>query len=197
MILRREPKATSNRSINTKHQIARLNVSLMFLSDCWPSAPEHNVVVIPEREKEPDWKTGDHNINGNRNRSRCYNGSSKSEAPKCGPSAESPLKQNGAPPVSLVCCFTNGRFGVCLTGFVDARQACVPLVFDGSAQQTGTEYASPAQTPAAPQAAWGPAEGAGAAGAAPAAWRETETQVPEVTPALPHQEKVNNDWQQK
>lgn len=67
----------------------------MFLSDYCSSAPEHNVVVIPEREKEPDWKTGEHNINGNRNRSRCYN-STKSEAPKSGPSAESPLKENGA-----------------------------------------------------------------------------------------------------
>ncbi|XP_056265127.1 transmembrane protein 131-like isoform X3 [Pseudoliparis swirei] len=61
------------------------------------SAPEHNVVVIPEREKEPEWKTGDQSLNGPRNRIRCCNGS-KSEAPKPGLSVESPHKQNGGAP---------------------------------------------------------------------------------------------------
>lgn len=52
------------------------------------------MLVMPEREKEPDWKIEDHNISGTRNRNRCYN-TSKSEALKPGLSAESPLKQNG------------------------------------------------------------------------------------------------------
>ncbi|XP_028263322.1 transmembrane protein 131-like isoform X2 [Parambassis ranga] len=61
------------------------------------SAPEHNVQVMPEREKEPDWKTGERNISGTRNRNRCCN-STKSEALKLGQSAENPLKQNGMCP---------------------------------------------------------------------------------------------------
>ncbi|KAI3352497.1 hypothetical protein L3Q82_005447 [Scortum barcoo] len=61
------------------------------------SAPEHNVAVIPEREKEPDWKTGDRNTSGTRNRNRCCNGG-KTEAPKPGQSTESPLKLNGVCP---------------------------------------------------------------------------------------------------
>lgn len=55
--------------------------------------------MIPEREKDPDWKTGERNNSGTRNRNRCCN-STKSEAPKSGPSAESCLKQNGGPPSS-------------------------------------------------------------------------------------------------
>ncbi|XP_029985600.1 transmembrane protein 131-like isoform X2 [Sphaeramia orbicularis] len=60
------------------------------------SGPEHSVAVMPEREKEPDWKTGNHNI-ATRNRNRCCNGS-KSEAPKPGQSTENPLRQNGVCP---------------------------------------------------------------------------------------------------
>lgn len=168
-------------------------MSSLFLSDYWPSAPEHNVVVIPEREKEPDWKTGDRNISVTRNRNRCCN-STKSEAPKSGPSAESPLKQNGGRPVTALCCFTNSTLGFSLTGLVDVQQVRVLLVFDGSALQNGmvVECVSRARTQAARRAVWGPAEGAGAAGAVPAAWRETETPVAELTPALPHREKVKN-----
>ncbi|XP_029949693.1 transmembrane protein 131-like isoform X2 [Salarias fasciatus] len=64
-------------------------------TDSVSSPPEHNVLVMPEREKEPDWKTGDRNLNGTRSRNRCCSSGSKSEAAKPGQSAESPLKQNG------------------------------------------------------------------------------------------------------
>ncbi|TNN52661.1 Transmembrane protein 131-like [Liparis tanakae] len=81
------------------------------------SAPEHNVVVIPEREKEPEWKTGDRNLSGPRNRIRCCNGA-KSEAPKPGLSVESPHKQNGVCPVrARRKCATDRRGGgVCESG---------------------------------------------------------------------------------
>ncbi|XP_018558740.1 transmembrane protein 131-like [Lates calcarifer] len=81
------------------------------------SAPEHNVLVMPEREKEPDWKIEDHNISGTRNRNRCYN-TSKSEALKPGLSAESPLKQNGVCPArTRRKCATDRRGGgVCESG---------------------------------------------------------------------------------
>ncbi|XP_070772139.1 transmembrane protein 131-like [Enoplosus armatus] len=82
------------------------------------SAPEHNVVVMPEREKEPDWKTADCNISGTRNRNRCCNGS-KPEAPKPGLSAESPLKQNAGvcPARTRRKCTTERRGGgVCESG---------------------------------------------------------------------------------
>lgn len=65
-----------------------------ILSDYCRSAPEHNVVVIPEREIKPDWKTGDRNISGTRNRNRCCNGTKLELAPS-GLSSESPLKLNG------------------------------------------------------------------------------------------------------
>ncbi|XP_017264107.1 transmembrane protein 131-like isoform X2 [Kryptolebias marmoratus] len=58
------------------------------------SAPEHNV---PEKEKEPDWKTGDRSVNGNRSRNHCCNGF-KADVLKPGQSAENPIKQNGACP---------------------------------------------------------------------------------------------------
>ncbi|XP_049427042.1 transmembrane protein 131-like isoform X1 [Epinephelus fuscoguttatus] len=81
------------------------------------SAPEHNVVVIPEREKEPDWKTGERIASGPRNRNRCCNGF-KSEAPKPGLSVESPLKQNGVcPSRTRRKCATDRRGGgVCESG---------------------------------------------------------------------------------
>ncbi|XP_074549951.1 transmembrane protein 131-like isoform X2 [Halichoeres trimaculatus] len=81
------------------------------------SAPEHNVVVMPEREKDPEWKTGDHGISGTRNRNRSCNGS-KSEAPKLGQSVESPLKQNGVCPArTRRKCPTERRGGgVCESG---------------------------------------------------------------------------------
>ncbi|XP_070683632.1 transmembrane protein 131-like isoform X2 [Pempheris klunzingeri] len=81
------------------------------------SAPEHNVVVMPEREKEPDWKTGDRNVSGTRNRNRCCN-TSKSEVPKPGLSAESPLKHNGACPTRTrrKCATERRGGGVCESG---------------------------------------------------------------------------------
>ncbi|KAM3623863.1 uncharacterized protein V6R79_016428 [Siganus canaliculatus] len=57
------------------------------------SVPEHN--VMPEREKEPEWKTGDRAFSGNRNRNRCC---SKSEVPKAGQMADGVLQQNGVCP---------------------------------------------------------------------------------------------------
>ncbi|XP_037545643.1 transmembrane protein 131-like [Nematolebias whitei] len=58
------------------------------------SAPEQKV---PEREKEPDWKTGGRNINGNRSRSHCCNGF-KADVLKPVQNVENPLKQNGVCP---------------------------------------------------------------------------------------------------
>ncbi|KAM6971875.1 transmembrane protein 131-like [Aplochiton taeniatus] len=55
--------------------------------------PEHSVVVMPEREKEPEWRTGERNMNGMRTRNRCSNG--KLDAPKPGQSLDSQAKQNG------------------------------------------------------------------------------------------------------
>ncbi|KAK7878150.1 hypothetical protein WMY93_031196 [Mugilogobius chulae] len=57
------------------------------------SAPEHSLTTA-QREKEPEWKNGNHN---NAARSRNRNGC-KTEAPKTGPCAESPLKLNGSCP---------------------------------------------------------------------------------------------------
>ncbi|XP_019956839.2 transmembrane protein 131-like isoform X2 [Paralichthys olivaceus] len=80
------------------------------------SAPEHNMLVMPEREKEPEWKTGDRNISGSRNRNRCCN-NSKTEAPKPGHSTESPLKQNGVCPARpRRKCATERRGGMCESG---------------------------------------------------------------------------------
>ncbi|CAL1601009.1 unnamed protein product [Knipowitschia caucasica] len=57
------------------------------------SAPE-NSVMTTERERESEWKNGNHNSAArSRNRSDC-----KPEAPKTGPCAESPLKLNGVCP---------------------------------------------------------------------------------------------------
>ncbi|KAK7915716.1 hypothetical protein WMY93_011477 [Mugilogobius chulae] len=54
------------------------------------SAPEHSLTTA-QREKEPEWKNGNHNSAArSRNRNGC-----KTEAPKTGPCAESPLKLNG------------------------------------------------------------------------------------------------------
>ncbi|XP_028292668.1 transmembrane protein 131-like, partial [Gouania willdenowi] len=60
------------------------------------SAPEHNLIMMLEREKEPD-KSGDRSENGPHSRNRCCNGS-KSEVLKPGQSPESALKQNGVCP---------------------------------------------------------------------------------------------------
>ncbi|XP_041640880.1 transmembrane protein 131-like isoform X2 [Cheilinus undulatus] len=81
------------------------------------SAPEHNEVVMSEREKDSEWKTGDRNISGTRNRNRCCNGL-KSEAPKPGQNTESPLKQNGVCPARTrrKCATERRSGGVCESG---------------------------------------------------------------------------------
>ncbi|XP_068607189.1 transmembrane protein 131-like [Brachionichthys hirsutus] len=86
-------------------------------TDAVSSAPEHNVVVMPEREKEPDWETGDCNATAARNRNRCCNGD-KSEAPQPGPGAESPAKQNGMCPARprRKCTVERRGGGVCESG---------------------------------------------------------------------------------
>ncbi|XP_012729310.2 LOW QUALITY PROTEIN: transmembrane protein 131-like [Fundulus heteroclitus] len=61
------------------------------------SPPEHNVITVPVREKEPDWKTADRNMSANRSRTRFCNGF-KSEILKFGQGAETILKQNGVCP---------------------------------------------------------------------------------------------------
>lgn len=55
--------------------------------------------MIPEREKDPEWKTGERNNGGTRSSYHCCT-STKSEAPKSAASTESCLKQNGGPPGS-------------------------------------------------------------------------------------------------
>lgn len=129
----------------------KTDVLSLFLSDYCLSAPEHNVVVMPEREKEPDWKTGDRNISGTRNRNRC-NGT-KSETPKPGQSAESSLKQNGGHPLTASLPPRSHNFH--LTDLVYVQQVRVPLALDGSALQSAAaaECASRARTPAARRAA--------------------------------------------
>ncbi|XP_010897507.2 transmembrane protein 131-like [Esox lucius] len=57
--------------------------------------PEHSVVLMSEREREPEWRTGEQrNINPPRTRNRCTTG--KPDIPKPSPNHDSPLKQNGA-----------------------------------------------------------------------------------------------------
>ncbi|XP_029364736.1 transmembrane protein 131-like isoform X1 [Echeneis naucrates] len=81
------------------------------------SAPEHNVLVMPEKEKEPDWRTGDSNSSGTHNRNR-YCNFSKSEALKPGHSPESPIKQNGVCPTRTrrKCATERRGGGVCESG---------------------------------------------------------------------------------
>ncbi|XP_060912178.1 transmembrane protein 131-like isoform X1 [Labrus mixtus] len=81
------------------------------------SAPEHNVVAMQERETESEWKTGDRNISGTRNRNRCCNGP-KPEAPKPGQSTESALNQNGVCPARTrrKCATERCSRGVCESG---------------------------------------------------------------------------------
>ncbi|XP_029005827.1 transmembrane protein 131-like isoform X2 [Betta splendens] len=81
------------------------------------SGPEHNVTVIPEREKEPDWKTRDRNFNDTHNRNHCCN-SSKSETPKPIQSVENTLKQNGVCPARprRKCPMEHRGGGVCESG---------------------------------------------------------------------------------
>ncbi|KAM8878439.1 transmembrane protein 131-like isoform 2-T2 [Spinachia spinachia] len=99
------------------------------------SAPVHNVVVIPEQEKEPDWKTGDHSLCGPRNRNRCCTGS-KAEAPKPAPSVESPHKHNGACPVR-------------------ARRKCPTERRGGAVCESGSDSGSSSGSVRASRGSWG------------------------------------------
>ncbi|XP_032391772.1 transmembrane protein 131-like isoform X2 [Etheostoma spectabile] len=99
------------------------------------SAPEHNVVVIPEREKEPDWKAGDRHVTGPRNRNRCCNGS-KLEAPKPGLSVESPMKQNGVCPART-------------------RRKCATERRGGGACESGSDSGSSSGSVRASRGSWG------------------------------------------
>ncbi|XP_034544455.1 transmembrane protein 131-like isoform X3 [Notolabrus celidotus] len=100
------------------------------------SAPEHNVVLMPEREKEPEWKTGDHSISGTRNRNRCCNGS-KPEAPKPGQCIESPLKQNA---------------GVCPAR---TRRKCPTERRGGAVCESGSDSGSSSGSVRASRGSWG------------------------------------------
>ncbi|KAM9770093.1 transmembrane protein 131-like isoform 1-T1 [Menidia menidia] len=81
------------------------------------SGPDHNVLVMPEREKEPDWKTGDRNVTGTRSRNRYCNGF-KSEALKPAQTAKSLIKQNGVCPARTrrKCTAERRAGGVCESG---------------------------------------------------------------------------------
>ncbi|XP_071770565.1 transmembrane protein 131-like [Centroberyx gerrardi] len=99
------------------------------------SAPEHSVLVMQEREKEPDWRMGERNINGTRTRNRCSNGS-KSEAPKPGQSTDSPLKQNG----------------VCLAR---TRRKCAAERRGGGVCESGSDSGSSSGSVRASRGSWG------------------------------------------
>lgn len=107
--------------------------------------------MIPEREKDLEWKTGERNNSGARNRSHCCN-STKSEAPESGPGTESCLKQNGGPPSSAAAP-TTCLLSVSLVSLV--QQVCILLVSDESAPPRGAAvaFASRARTLAARQVA--------------------------------------------
>ncbi|CAL8330823.1 unnamed protein product [Lota lota] len=55
--------------------------------------PEHSVLVMSEREKDPEWRPGEHVAGGIRARTRCP--ITRTEAPKPCLSTETPFKQNG------------------------------------------------------------------------------------------------------
>ncbi|KAK0137410.1 Transmembrane protein 131-like [Merluccius polli] len=55
--------------------------------------PEHSVLVMSEREKDPEWRPGEHAAGGTRARTRCPN--TRTDAPRPCPSTETPTKQNG------------------------------------------------------------------------------------------------------
>ncbi|XP_067353753.1 transmembrane protein 131-like isoform X2 [Channa argus] len=78
------------------------------------SAPVQNVLVIPEREKQPEWKT---DFSETHNRNRCCNGS-KSETPKPVQSVENLIKQNGMCPARSrrKCAAERRSAGVCESG---------------------------------------------------------------------------------
>ncbi|KAM3864937.1 transmembrane protein 131-like [Diretmus argenteus] len=80
-------------------------------------APEHSMLVMPEREKDPDWRTGVRNINATHTKNRCSSGS-KSEAAKPGQTTDSPLKQNGVylPRPRRKCAAERRGGGVCESG---------------------------------------------------------------------------------
>ncbi|XP_062244055.1 transmembrane protein 131-like isoform X2 [Platichthys flesus] len=99
------------------------------------SAPEHNMLVMPEREKEPEWKTGERIVSAPRNRNRCCN-SSKPEAPKPSHSAETPLKPNGVCPAR-------------------PRRKCAPERRAGGVCESGSDSGSSSGSVRASRGSWG------------------------------------------
>ena len=65
----------------------------------WPSCvlvssvPEHSVLVMSEREKDPQWRPGDLAAGGTHAPTHCP--VTRTEAPKTCLSTETPFKQNG------------------------------------------------------------------------------------------------------
>ncbi|XP_029910115.1 transmembrane protein 131-like isoform X2 [Myripristis murdjan] len=94
-----------------------------------------DVLVMSEREKDPDWRMGERNINGTRIRNRCSNGS-KSEAPKPGQNADSPLKQNG----------------VCVAR---TRRKCAAERRSGGVCESGSDSGSSSGSVRASRGSWG------------------------------------------
>ncbi|XP_056136082.1 transmembrane protein 131-like isoform X2 [Lampris incognitus] len=99
-------------------------------------APEPSVLEMPEREKEPDRRAGERNINGTRTRNRCSNG--KSEAPKTGQTIDSPLKQNGV-------CLAQGR----------PRRKCTAERRGGRVCESGSDSGSSSGSVRASRGSWG------------------------------------------
>ncbi|XP_006796200.1 transmembrane protein 131-like isoform X1 [Neolamprologus brichardi] len=98
------------------------------------SAPEHNMQVTPEREKEPVWKAVDF-VSGPRSRNRSTN-SFKTEALKPVQTAESPLKQNGVCPART-------------------RKKCTPEWRVGSVCESGSDSGSSSGSVRASRGSWG------------------------------------------
>ncbi|XP_054634193.1 transmembrane protein 131-like isoform X3 [Dunckerocampus dactyliophorus] len=98
--------AASNNNNNNKGKRSRRK------TDGVSSTPEQKVPAVPEREREPDWNAADRNLALSRNRNRCCNAPTASEAPKPGQCADNPARQNGACPArSRRKCTTDRRGG--------------------------------------------------------------------------------------
>ncbi|XP_072240894.1 transmembrane protein 131-like [Leuresthes tenuis] len=118
--LREEVKGQKKKTQSTETPAAAVNnkgKKSRRKTEAVSSAPEHNVLVMPEREKEPDWKPGDRNATATRSRTRCCYGF-KSEALKPGQTAESLFKQNGVCPTRTrrKCAAERRAGGVCESG---------------------------------------------------------------------------------
>ncbi|XP_030592587.1 transmembrane protein 131-like isoform X2 [Archocentrus centrarchus] len=99
------------------------------------SAPEHNMLITPARDKEPDWKTVDYNVSGTHSRNRSSN-SSKTEALKPAQTAENPLKQNGVCPART-------------------RKKCTPERRVGNVCESGSDSGSSSGSVRASRGSWG------------------------------------------